>query len=460
MPNNHPVPSIEIVSLKKGFLVGAAEAIHVVVRFVAPARPAPAAGETVAERAPLDLAIVIDRSGSMSGSPLQAAIESTVRIISGLRPTDRISVVTFDDSIDVVQPLVEAVNTQKLIENVRQISSGGSTNLFGGWQEGVKQLAPFVKKDRISRVILLSDGQANQGLVVESDIFAEVAKAAGAGITTSTVGLGHGFNESLLSGMAKSGEGNANFGQTADDLDESFEEQFAILSNAMVRNVEIKIQGGAGVQARLVGEILEEGTAHSTRKLGTLPWDSALTAVVELKIGAGANADSLLAVNFKAKNIAGESLKFGPVILSLPAVDLATFSVLPSDPNILIMVSDALVGEKLEYIESLVRAGDIRKAKAELKNLQKTKDLSDWAKNKLVYIENLLENDAVMSAKEMRYGRAHMSRTLSARAIDDYEVELQNMPLYMLKKIAAGRRASGQPNTPPPQQPPQQPPQA
>jgi Ca-activated chloride channel family protein len=98
----------------------------------------------------------------------------------------------------------------------------------------VKQLAPFTRKDRIARVILLSDGEADQGLVDEQEIFARVTKAAGAGITTSTVGgLGHGFNEFPDDRHRNAGEGVANFGQTADDLDEAFEEQFAILSRLL-----------------------------------------------------------------------------------------------------------------------------------------------------------------------------------------------------------------------------------
>ena len=75
-------PKIEILPLKKGFLRAASEATHVLVRIVAPSQPA----DVVATpRAPLDLALVIDRSGSMSGRPLEAALESAVRIVRGLR---------------------------------------------------------------------------------------------------------------------------------------------------------------------------------------------------------------------------------------------------------------------------------------------------------------------------------------------------------------------------------------
>ena len=145
-------PTIEILPLKKGFLRAAADATHVLVRLVAPAQPVTENSAT-AQRAPLDLALVIDRSGSMSGDPLKAALESSVRIIQGLRSDDRIAVVTFDDHVQVVQPLVAIGDAHDLVNRVRLIESGGSTALFDGWQEGVKQLAPFVKKERIARVI-------------------------------------------------------------------------------------------------------------------------------------------------------------------------------------------------------------------------------------------------------------------------------------------------------------------
>ena len=162
-------PKIEILPLKKGFLRAAADATHVLVRLVAPAKPADLS-ET--PRAPLDLALVIDRSSSMSGLPIAAALESAVRIVRGLRDDDRVTIVAFDDHIEVVQSLIAVTDREALALRINAIDARGSTNLFGGWEEGVKQLAPFTRKDRIARVILLSDGQANQGLLNEQEIFA------------------------------------------------------------------------------------------------------------------------------------------------------------------------------------------------------------------------------------------------------------------------------------------------
>ena len=441
-------PKIEILPLKKGFLRAASEATHVLVRIVAPSQPA----DVVATpRAPLDLALVIDRSGSMSGRPLEAALESAARIVSGLRSDDRVAVVAFDSEIEVVQPLVAATDRTSLVQRIRSIDARGSTDLFGGWEEAVKQLAPFTRKDRIARVILLSDGQANQGLVNEHEIFARVTKAAGAGITTSTVGLGHGFNESLMTGMATAGEGVANFGQTADDLDEAFEEQFAILSNSFLRQVKVSVQGGSDVQARLVGELLENG-ATRTRKLGTLPWDASLVAVVELKIGAGAKPDALAAVNFEAVTKEGEAVKFGPELIALPELDLAAFSVLPVDADVAALIDEAIVAEKMEAIEALTRARKFAEAKLGFEELLKRPGLSDWAKQKIEYLKQLLEEDENMAAKETRYGRTRMMSQTKESVMACYSMRVDEDLEAKKAAYLRRKRADGQATKPKPPQ--------
>jgi Ca-activated chloride channel family protein len=448
-------PTIEILPLKKGFLRAAADATYALVRIVAP--EAPAATESVV-RTPLDIALVIDRSGSMSGQPLGTAKECAVRIVKGLRPDDRISIVTFDDEIDIVQALTAVGDAKDIEARVRSIQSGGSTNLFGGWEEGAKQLAPFIKKDRIARVILLSDGQANQGLINEGEIFTHVSKLAGTGITTSTIGLGHDFNESLLAGMAKSGEGVANFGQKPEDLDEAFEQQFASLSNTFLRQVEIKIQGGSDVKARLVGEILEDAIS-STRKLGNLSWNTALVAVVEIKIGQNAKADELFAVNFTAQTKEGETVKFGPQVFSLPEVDLTTYASLIADVNVAAGVSEASVSEKLEKVEDLLRRHKLKEAKELFAEIEILTDLTSWAKQKIAYLKDMLDQDAVMAMKEIRYGRSDMVRSARARAAKEMaesvnECTMNLEPLVIRRKIVSGRSAQRQnPTTPPPATP-------
>lgn len=433
-------PKIEIVPLKQGFLRAAASPAYALVRIVAPSAPVDAVQPI---RPPLDLALVIDRSGSMSGRPLEAAIEASVRIINGLKSGDRISVVTFDDSVDVISPLVEPGNRDELVRRVRAIQSGGSTALFDGWREGVNRLLPHVDKGRISRVILLSDGQANHGLTDQDQIFQQVARVAGEGITTSTVGLGHGFNEALLSGMAHAGEGAANFGKTADDLDEAFEEQFAILSNTYLRQVRVSVTGGSDVKARLVGERLEAGSG-SVRNLGTLAWDSSLVAVIEFTAGIGAKPDALAAINFDARNKDGEAVAFGPVIVAIPEVDLATYSRLPESSDVRAAVSEAVLSERIEAAEAMVREGRDVEARKLLEAFLAEPGLSDYARNKLQFLLERLQDDRIYAMKEMRYGRNAMVRKLRGTHLGEFssthdEALEVNKQIYTRKKKAEGQ---------------------
>ncbi|MEI6284835.1 MAG: hypothetical protein WCP40_07025, partial [Opitutae bacterium] len=259
-------------------------------------------------------------------------------------------------------------------------------------------------------------------------------------------------------GMAKSGEGAANFGQTADDLDEAFEQQFAILSNTYLRQVEIKIQGGSDVKARLVGEILEDSIS-STRKLGTLSWNTSLVAVVELKVGQNAKADELFAVKFTAQTKEGEDLKFGPQVFGLPEVDLTTYASLVADVNVSAGVSEAIVSEKLEQVEAFLRNRKFKEAKELFAEIENRTDLTSWAKQKVEYLKDLLEHDMIMAMKEMRYGREGLIRGGRGRIIANMsEAVSMNMMAHespaIRRKIASGRSVKRQnPTTPPPAAP-------
>jgi hypothetical protein len=229
------------------------------------------------------------------------------------------------------------------------------------------------------------------------------------------------------------------------------------LSNAYLRQVRLDIQGGSDVQARILGDFLEEGRATS-RKLGTLPWASSLVAVVELKVGPAARADSLLAVNFSAVTKEGEPVTFGPALLALPELDLGTFSVLPPDPHVAAAVAEAVIAEKLEQIEELIRSGLVKDAKESLDALAGRADLTDWVKQKVAYLQRLLDEDEVMALKEIRYGRRNMTMGTKARRLDDFNASvdqamLANHLVYHRKKTIAGQSIRRQTPTPPAAQP-------
>ena len=239
--------TLGISARKPGLRAGRREVVEVLVRIQAP-DPDPAQGRT---RPPLNLALVLDRSGSMDGRPLEEAKRCAIEVVDGLLPTDRVAIVAYDD-----QPIVLVANRGvgergDIRRALSLLRSGGSTNLFAGWQEGVQQLQPFRDTDALSRVLLLSDGQANRGLVESAAIAEHAAAAAAGGIATSTYGLGHSFNELLMTAMARAGHGSAWYGETAADLRQPFRDELALLQSTWATDVTLAVLPADGAQATL-----------------------------------------------------------------------------------------------------------------------------------------------------------------------------------------------------------------
>jgi Ca-activated chloride channel family protein len=174
--------------------------LDVLVRVQAPDQPA----QSKATVTPKRLSLVVDRSGSMDGQPLTEALRCVTHIADCLTPADQLSVVVYDDKVNVLLPLAPMQSPTVVRQLLANIQSGGSTDLFGGWEAGAKQLEGGITST-ISRVILLSDGQANHGLCEISEIEKHCSAMLARGVSTTTVGLGRGFNEDLMIAMARAG---------------------------------------------------------------------------------------------------------------------------------------------------------------------------------------------------------------------------------------------------------------
>ena len=196
--------ALALTPRRTALIDGADTEFEVLVSVSAPDAPA-----NLPPRAPLNLAIVIDRSGSMAGRPLAEAKRCAEFIVQHLGPEDRASIVTFESRVQVVAPSASAAAKEPFLRAVRAIGSGGQTALHEGWLEGAEQAAPYVVQGAIARVLLLTDGQANVGETNPATVAADCARLAASGVSTSTYGLGKGFNEELLGAMADAGGGQA-----------------------------------------------------------------------------------------------------------------------------------------------------------------------------------------------------------------------------------------------------------
>jgi len=164
-------------------------------------------GPTTEERAPATLEVVLDRSGSMHDGKLEAALTALDALVARLDPTDRFGLVVFDDQVEVVVPAGPLTDKPAVREALRRVAPGGMRNLSAGYLRGLQE-ARRVADGRGATLLLLSDGHANTGVTEADELESIAANAHRQGVTTGTLGLGLGYDEVLMSGVARGGSGN------------------------------------------------------------------------------------------------------------------------------------------------------------------------------------------------------------------------------------------------------------
>ena len=220
-------------------------------------RPEDPAGPR-APRRPLNLGLVIDRSGSMAGNSLKQALKAAETLIGHLGPDDVVSLVVYDDKVDTILPPTNVIDKAAIRELLRKVRAGGTTNLSGGWLKGCDHvLATRTTRrvpvpggsDMIHRVLLLTDGQANAGVTDPAILINSARQKAEEGAVTTTLGFGSHFNEDLLIGMARAAGGNFYFIQAPEDAEEVFRIEVESLAALAGQNLSLTLAplGGAGI---------------------------------------------------------------------------------------------------------------------------------------------------------------------------------------------------------------------
>ena len=201
-----------------------------------------------APRRPLNLSLVIDRSGSMAGTPLRFAIAAAQNIVERLTPEDYLSVVIYDDTPQTIVQHQLVQDKAAIRQAIGKVKAGGCTNLSGGWLMGCDRVKSQQSTERINRVLLLTDGQANAG-ITDSQVLINTAKQqAEQGIITTTLGFGTYFNEDLLIGMANAAGGHFYFIQSPDDASDVFRIELESITSVVAQNLTVTLQPEASVK--------------------------------------------------------------------------------------------------------------------------------------------------------------------------------------------------------------------
>ncbi|MFA7267135.1 MAG: VWA domain-containing protein [Candidatus Nanopelagicales bacterium] len=190
------------------------DSVTVMLELVAPVAPESAATERPEHTA----IVVLDRSGSMSGARLHAAKGALLSLVDRLDDRDRFGLVTFDDEAEVAIPAgkVGDLGRDRLRHDIAAVESGGSTELSSGYLRGLQEAARVATATGAT-VLVLSDGHANIGVTDPAQLRGVAQRAAKKGVTTSTIGIGVGYDEVILTEVATGGGGNHAFANDPDD---------------------------------------------------------------------------------------------------------------------------------------------------------------------------------------------------------------------------------------------------
>lgn len=237
-------------------------------------------------RRPINLGLVIDRSGSMAGDKIDYTRQAAQFLVQNLGPRDLLSIVLYNDKVETLLTPEPVDNKDAINQLIEQIKVRGTTNLSGGWLEGCKHVADYRSDEMLNRVILMTDGLANRGVTEPSKLISLARQKREEGIYTTTMGLGNDFNEDLLIAMADAGGGAFYFIESPESAPTIFEEELQGLLNLVGQNLTISIETTPHVTVvnQLNAYPMHSDGRRITYQLGDVFGEELKTLLLELSI--------------------------------------------------------------------------------------------------------------------------------------------------------------------------------
>ena len=406
---------IKTETLKAALPFGYKGSVDILIKVEGPDRP-----KNLPAPPGKQLACIIDRSGSMDGQPLCQAIEAVITMAAKLTKTDAMSVIAFDDNVRVLMPYRKGVQQRDVKQALAGLDSGGCTDLHAGWLEGGSQLANHVAHDQISRILLLSDGNANEGLTDTAKIVAQVARLAEAGVTTSTYGLGYHFNEELMIEMAKAGGGKAYYGETAANLMKPFATEFDFLSSLVFRNVRLALKPVKGVTLTVRNNYNRQSNGEYALPDVAYEGESwvLITAELDTPVPPG-EACALFEYAINSSGMDGQTYASGPVGFAIPLVSKREYDALEVSKSLADRIQEVESSDLQEKAEKAARECDWDTVDALLEEAAiKGKD-NPWLEGISGQLKTLAaKRDAHAFTKETSYARRRL-RSRSRWTNDD-----------------------------------------
>lgn len=210
----------------------------------------PVGGFGLGARTPLNLCLVIDRSGSMEGPPLDYVKQACSHVVDLLSPDDVLSIVTFEETVDVVMAPQRVTNRQMIKDGIQRIMAGNTTNLYDGLLLAAQQVMSLGDPGRVTRLVVLTDGDPTAGIKDHHALVAHAGEIKQRGITSTFLGFGPDYNEELLASMAKRAGGNYYYIAQPQLIPEVFRAELDKLMTTVARNLKLEIKLARWVNLR------------------------------------------------------------------------------------------------------------------------------------------------------------------------------------------------------------------
>ncbi|MCP4128169.1 MAG: VWA domain-containing protein [Gammaproteobacteria bacterium] len=348
-------------------------------------------------RPPINVALVLDRSGSMRGEKIRHAKEAAIMALSYLQRDDTLSVVVYDHRVRVLVPSAPFHDRASVERAIRSINVNGKTALHAGVTKGASELRKYLEENRVNRIILLSDGLANVGPRTPAQLGRLGSQLGGDGMSITTIGLGLGYNEDLMVRLAGASDGNHVFAESPSELATVFRNEFGELTSVVAGDVIIIIQCRNGVRPlRALGREVEIKGNKVKARLNQLYSKQEKYLLLEVETPAGKDGSQLdladVEVSYNNLVTKQNEKLHGQVQISYSAsADRVENSI---NKKVMVSASEQIGADMDDRVLEMKDKGDTRSAAAILR--EKASYLSRQAKK---YQSKRLEDQSVSASE-------------------------------------------------------------
>ena len=400
------------------------------------------------KRLPLNLSVVLDRSGSMAGEKLEYVKKAAQFLVQHLNQQDHFSLVTYNHDVTINLEPQTVSDKERITRAIEKLTAGGTTNLSGGWLQGCQLVSQNLAEQSVNRVLLLTDGLANQGVTDTTRLTEMARQKRGDRITTTTMGVGMDFNEDLLTKMASEGGGAFYFIDNPDQTPHIFAEELRDLLTVVAQNVMISFTPAAMVQnvTQLNTYSTEPDDGKAKRfRLGDVYSEEEKVLLLEFTVKAQENLGqaSLGQLRIEYDEIAANStihhvLDYSVEVAIVTESAFAEIDQHPEVGKLALMLEAARARDKaVKFADQ----GDFEKANAVLSKAADDIQESKFQDKELLSEHNMLREEAIDMALGAERYNAYSRKSTTSKVFYSTQRNRREETVLMHGRLKASRKA-------------------